>query len=95
MDYLSAGAGIVVHDKLGFFDTGREVPLFLGNDIVVITSAVCIVISAKRGCRKHAHRERTCEHTYSEQRNQNFRNWFFHVFSPFFNFIFRNATKCD
>ena len=45
MHNLSAGTCIVVHNDFSFRDSGSKSPLFLGNDIIVITSAVAVIIS--------------------------------------------------
>ena len=45
MEYLSASTGIVVQNLLVLFNTGSDIPFFFGNNIVIVTSAVAVVIN--------------------------------------------------
>ena len=59
MEYLSASTGIVVQNLLVLFNTGSDIPFFFGNNIVIVTSAVAVVINT---CCYNTHRKRSNKH---------------------------------
>ena len=60
---LPASTGIVVQNLLVLCDTGSEVPFFFGNDIVIVTSAVAVIVDT---CCQNAYGQ----HAYKHKRNK-------------------------
>ena len=96
VNHLSSGAAIVIQDLLELLNTGSDIPLLLGNDLVVVTSAVGIVIITGERmdgnhARQHDHREDHCQYL------RHLTN--LHDYSPFLNFwgadIYVNSQWAD
>ena len=81
---LSASTFVVIQNELGLLDTGSDVPFFLGNNVVVVTSAVSVIVTAGCSCCKHAHRKSAYKQNRNEQGCKDSGNHtFFHNISPF------------
>ena len=96
VNHLSSGAAIVVQDLLEFLYAGSDIPLLFGNDIVIVTSAVGIVIiTGERMDGNHAG-----QHDHREDHSQYLRHLTnLHVFSPLIDFwgadVYVNSQWAD
>ena len=90
MHNLSAGTGIVVHNQLRLLDTGCNLPFLFGDDVVVITSAVAVIILA---CSQSVQGKNADQHDHGKQQSQSFGQiTLFHVFSPYRNKYIYKST---
>ena len=88
--HLSSRTFVVVQDDFGLLNTGGEIPALLGNDVVVRTSTVAVVVNA---C-KCVHRDHADQHDDRESHCQNFGHLtdFHSFFLLFINFCFWIAS---
>ena len=80
VENLSSGTALIVQDLLELLNTGSDIPLLLGNDLVIVTSTVgVVIITGKRVQRNHAD-----QHDHREGHGQNLRHLTnLHSVSPF------------
>ena len=86
MNYLTSVSSFIIKNDFGFFDTRSYVPVFFANDIIIIITRFCLVMSIII-CRKHGQRHSAKQRNQAKHQRQNFFESFVHSQTPFHFFF--------